>query len=443
MKQRSLILTALLLSLGISSCSGGGWFGEPEKPPLPGERKDVLDFEKGLTPDTDATNTGLLIGDVQTNDSWQQNGGSASHDMQNLALNVEKLKKIWGADIGDGSRSNLPLTAQPVVAGNSIFTLDTNSNLSAFDTASGKRRWTTNVRDEKEEDPVISGGFAYDSGFIYVTAGYDELLCVDAQKGDIKWRSKLSAPSRAAPTVHDGRVFTTTLNNSILALNPSDGSVEWEFSGIASEKGLIGAASPAASNDLIVPAFSSGEIYALRTANGSVIWSDNLSNTLRLGGLGALSDIRGLPVIHKNVVYAVSYGGKMVAIDLVSGTRVWQKDIAGTKTPWVSGNRIYVVTAEQQVVSMDIATGAVLWVSQLARFKDVEDKTGPIIWNGPIMAQNRLMAFSSDGRVAEIDPEKGTLIRQWDTDNDIRISPVIAGRTLYLLTEDGALLAYR
>lgn len=442
MMKRIPILLAATLAIGLSGC-GDKWFGEPEKPPLPGKRVEVLDFEKGLRPDDAATNAGFNVGDIHENSEWPQAGGAPDHDMRNLALSSGSLKKIWSADIGEGSRSNLPLTAQPVLAGKSIFTLDTDSRLSSFDTESGKRRWQIDVRDPDEEDPVISGGIAYDSGTIYVTDGYDELLAVDAIKGEIKWRSKLSAPSRAAPTISGGRIFATTLNNSILALDPADGHVLWEFSGLASDTGLIGAASPAASNDMVVPVFSSGEIYALRAGNGSVAWSDNLSSALRLGGLSALSDIRGLPVINNNVAYAISFGGKMVAIDMVSGTRLWQKDISGAKTPWISGNRAYVISNEQQVVSFDKTKGTVLWVSQLARFKDKEDKTGPIIWTGPIMAGNRLMAFSSDGRVAEINPEKGTLIREWDNGGDIRISPVIAGKTLYLLTEGGTLQAYR
>lgn len=363
--------------------------------------------------------------------------------MHNLALSSNALRKVWSADIGDGARKNLPLTAQPVVAGKSIFTLDTDAVLSAFSTEDGRKRWETEVRALDEKDPVISGGIAAENGLLYVTAGYDEILCVDAQKGEIKWRSALTGPSRAAPTIVGGRVFVTTLNNSILALNAGDGKVLWEYSGLGASTGLVGSASPAATEDLVVPVFSSGEIYALRATNGSVAWSDNLSNALRLGGLTALSDIRGLPVIDENMVYAISYGGKMAGIDLRTGARIWQKDISGPKTPWVAGSGIFVITTQNQIVSLDKTTGAVIWVSQLARYKDKEDRTGPIIWAGPIMAGNRLLAFGSHGRVAEIDPAKGTLIREWDAGDSVTVPPVVAGGTLYVLEDDGTLTAYK
>lgn len=437
------LLAALLVTTGLGACSGDTWFGDKEKPPLPGERKAVLDFERNLRPDPESGAGVLRLGSVQQNASWPQAGGNPSHVMQTLALSEGALKKVWSTDIGSGSRKNLPLTAQPVVAGESIFALDTDAVVSAFDTKTGKERWSVNIRPEDEKDPVIGGGVAFDSGILYATPGYDELVALDAANGAVKWRANLPSPSRAAPTVANGRVFVTTLSNTLLALNATDGSVLWEFAGLASSTALIGAASPAASGDLVVPAFSSGELYAIRAGNGSVAWSDNLASALRLGGITGLSDIRGLPVIDDGVVYAISFGGKAAAIDIMTGARLWQKDISGSKTPWVSGNRIFLISAESQIVSLDKQTGAVAWVSQLAKFKNKEKREGAVLWVGPILAGGRLLAFSSDSRAAEINPENGTLVREWDTNEDVRISPIVAGGTLYILSEDGDLVAYR
>lgn len=439
---RALLFSALLLSVFFGGCSDG-WFGDKdEKPPLKGERISVLDYERDLRPDENVTAAPFAGVDTQTNASWPQAGGYPTHAMQNLTLGGSP-KKIWSVSIGEGSRSRLPLTAQPVVLGQSIFTLDTDSTLSAFAADTGQKRWSIDVRDQEEEDPVISGGIAADGGLVYVTAGYDELLGVDAAQGKIKWRAPLSSPSRAAPTVSGGRVYVTTLSNSVLAFDAADGKVAWEFTGIGQGAGLIGAASPAATDELVIPAFSSGEIYALRTANGAVAWSDNLASTTRLGGLTAMSDIRGLPVVDGGIVYAISFGGKMAAIDINSGARLWSKDITGAKTPWVAGNRVFLISSDNQIVALDKAKGTVLWVSQLAKFKDAEDKTGPIIWTGPLLAGGRLIVFSSDGRIADVNPETGTLSREWGSGDDVRISPIVANGTLYVLGEDGDLTAYR
>ena len=438
------LLSALLLSVALTACDSNMFGGKPERAPLQGDRISVLDYEKDLRPEDDISGLdSFSAGDIWQNDSWPQAGGNPDHAMQNLALSGKALQKVWSSSIGEGSRKNLPLTAQPIVVGQSIFTLDTDAMLSSFSTKDGQRRWSVDVSDPEEGDPVISGGIASDAGIVYVTAGYDEILAVDGQKGDIKWRAKISSPSRAAPTIVGGRVFVTTLSNTILALDAANGAVLWEFSGLGQSTGLVGAASPAATADIVVPAFSSGEVYAIRSGNGSVAWSDNLASSVRLGGMSAMSDIRGLPIIDNNVVYAISFGGKVAAIDLMTGARIWQKDISGAKTPWVSGNRLYLISSEGQIVSLDKASGSVIWVSQLARFKDKEKREGQIFWSGPLMAGGRLMAFSTDGRIAEINPAQGTLIREWNSGENVQISPVIAGGTLYILSDDGDLTAYR
>lgn len=440
-KNTALCLTSALL---LGACTSGWFSGDPEAPPLPGERVSILELQQQLQPDGETrVIENYSAPQTWSNEYWPQAGGYPNHSMQNLAFNDSEVKKIWSTDIGEGSAS-LPLTAQPVVVGGKIFALDTRSQLSAFNIKNGDRLWSTNVRKASEtDDPVITGGIAFSGGVLYVTSGYDELIAVNPEDGKVYWRGKLNAPSRAAPSILDGRVFVTTLSNSVMAFNAKDGTMLWEYEGIPSSAGILGAASPAANGSLVIPGFSSGEVYALRVENGSVAWSDNLAGVLRLGGLAGLSDIRGLPVVDKGIVFAISYGGKMAALDERTGARVWQRDIGGSETPWVSGSHVFVITGNSEIVALDRETGAIAWVSQLARYKDKEAKSGHISWTGPIMAGGRLLAFSADGRAAEVSPADGKLIRQWRTDRPVRIPPVVAGGTLYLLAEDGSLMAYR
>lgn len=435
---------SLLSALMLGACSTGWFSDDPEAPPLPGERVSILELQKQLQPESESrVIENYSAPSAWSNEYWPQAGGYPNHSMQNLAFTDAAPQRVWSTDIGEGSKS-LPLTAQPVVVGGKIFALDTKSQLSAYNVKNGDRLWSVNVRKASESsDPVITGGIAFSGGVLYVTSGYDELIAVNPEDGKVYWRGKLNAPSRAAPTILDGRVFVTTLSNSVMAFNAKDGTMLWQYEGVPGQAGLLGAASPAAAGNIVVPGFSSGEVMALRVENGSVAWSDNLGGMLRLGGLSGLSDIRGFPVMDKGLVIAISYGGKMAALDERTGERVWQRDIGGSETPWVSGSHIFVITANSEIVALDRETGAIAWVSQLARYKDSKAKTGHISWTGPIMAGGRLLAFSADGRAAEVNPADGKLIRAWQTERPVRIPPIVAGGTLYVLAEDGSLMAYR
>jgi outer membrane protein assembly factor BamB len=180
----------------------------------------------------------------------------------------------------------------------------------------------------------------------------------------------------------------------------------------------------------------------LRTENGQVVWQDNLSAVRRAGAISVIADIRGQPVIDQGLVYAVSYSGRMVAIDAVSGQRVWQREIGSAETPWAADGTVFVLTTEQQLLALSRLNGDIRWINPLPRFKG-SDKDKTIIWTGPVLAGGRLILANSDGQMVEIDPQTGKTLKQSELAGDVMVAPVVAGNTLLILTESGKLVAYR
>ena len=266
MRIRLLTLLGCIAALSLPACGVGNLFDDGEPPPLEGERISVLELQQSLEPDDPVLEAqGLIAPDEWMNEFWPQAGGYPNHSMQNLALNPGELKKIWSADIGDGESDELPLITQPVIVDGRAFTLDTESRLSAFNIENGKQLWRVKVNPKDEDDHVIAGGVASSGGYVFVTNGFNEVLAVNPADGGIIWRQKIPAASRAAPTVINDRIFVTTLDSRLLAMNAADGRVLWEYAGISDDASLVGAASPAANNDIVVPVFSSGEITALHS----------------------------------------------------------------------------------------------------------------------------------------------------------------------------------
>lgn len=431
--------------LGSVSLSGCSWFdfGKDDKPPLAGTRISVLELQKnqGIAP-TKPTSP-LVIPAAWSNEYWPQSGGYPNHSLQNLALSPEPLSKKWSASIGAGSSDTLPLTSQPVVFDGLIYTLDTKSQVSAFDIKTGQKLWQNDIRPKGEDEQVIGGGLASSGSILYATNGYNELLAINPKAGGIFWRKKLPSPSRAAPTVLDDRVFVLTLDNRLLALNAADGALLWDYQGLSETAGLVGAASPAASQEIVISPMSSGELIALRVQNGSVAWGDNLSPAVKVGGLSALPDIRALPVIDKGLVIAISYGGKIVAIDERTGSRVWQKDIGSASAPWVAGNQIFLISSNDELVAMNRETGDLLWVNPLSGYTKDKENHNALLWNGPVLAGGRLILSAPEGNILEIDPQNGALLRQLATGHSIAVPPVVAAKTLFLLQTNGTLSAYQ
>ena len=436
---------ALLLACTTLTLSACSWFeGDDEEVKLPGERISVLELQKNLEPqDMEMKAAGFISPEPWKNEFWPQAGGYPNHTMQNLALNNAPLKKIWSSDIGEGAQDRIPLIAQPIVFDKQVFTIDTESRVSAFDLKTGKELWSRSVKPKKEDEDVISGGIAFSSGKLFVTSGYNELIALDPVQGNVIWKQKLSSPSRAAPSILNDRVFVVTLENKIIAFDANDGKSLWDYQALSELSGIVGAASPAINNEVVIPAFSSGEIMALRVENGSVAWSDDLSPTTRVGGLAALPDIQGLPVIDKNLAFAISFGGKMVAIDLTTGQRVWSKELSGTETPWVAGNMIFLITANSELIALARDTGAIAWVKPLSGFVKEDASRMGLLWSGPVLAGGRLILTGPEGNLLEVNPENGEMIRRMELKDTAAVPPLVAGNTLLILTNDGTLTAYQ
>ncbi|MCB1555987.1 MAG: PQQ-binding-like beta-propeller repeat protein, partial [Alphaproteobacteria bacterium] len=421
-----LLLAGVLLCLGACS-TVGGWFDKDETPPLEGERISVLALQSSLTPDRGAEEEALVLPEPWRNEYWPQAGGYPNHSMQHLALNAGALAPLWEAKIGRGEAGVIPLSAQPIVAAGMVFTLDTESRLSAFRAEDGKGLWEIDIRPAGEDDPVAGGGLSYAGGRLYATSGYNELLALEPKDGTLLWRKTLPAPAQAAPTIMEGRIFVTTIDNRLLAMEVQTGAPLWDYEGVSETAALVGAASPAAVRDVVVPAFSSGEIYALRVENGAVAWSDNLSSFRPVAGLAGLTDISGLPVIDRDLVIAISFGGKMTAIDARTGARVWQRDIGGAQTPWVAGDTLFVLSSENEVVALDRASGFIRWVSPLPRYRDPEKRKDPLFWTGPLLAGGRLLMAGTNGDVVALSPTNGDILTHWHAGSSFTVAPVVAG----------------
>ena len=437
-KLRPLVAT-LALSAALAGC---GWFGAKEAPPLPGDRVAVLLFDSELKVDPEVAELAIRLPRPVENPDWSLAGGRSSHVMHHLALG-EAPRIVWRQSAGSGSSSSSVLTAAPIIAAGKVFTMDARGQVMAFMADTGRRLWGVETTPKGEDSAVVGGGIGYSNEMIYAGTGYAEVVALSAQDGKERWRSNVPAPVRAAPTVAEGRVFVVTLDNQIIALNAETGERIWGYAGISEVAGLLGGASPAVDRDMVIAPFSSGEIFALRMENGRVLWSDNLTAVRRVDAVSSLADVRGRPVIDRDMVFALSHSGRMVGVDRRSGARVWERDIGGVEMPWVAGDYVFVVTNGSELVALTRNQGRIHWITRLPRFEDEEDREGPINWAGPVLAGDRLIVAGSDSKALSVSPYTGEILGEISLPDGVMVAPVVAGNTLYFLTNDAELIALR
>lgn len=432
-------LVALIAALALSGCGGG----KKNEEAFEGERIPVLAFERQIEPDLRIQDTDVVLPSPRINPDWPQAGGYPGHAMQHLGLG-QNLKRAWRTSIGDGTTDRKWLTASPVVAGGKVFTIDSDAVVTAMDARTGRKLWSREVhRKGEKKHASFGGGVAYADGRIFASTGYGIIAALEAETGGEIWREFLTVPLRGAPTVADGQVYVHTYDNQLYALTAATGDILWDHVGIVEVAGILGSASPAVSGGTVVAAYSSGELVALTVENGRVTWSDTLTRRGAMTPLASLNDIDGHPVIDRGQVFAASHAGRMVAIDLRTGERLWERNIGSLHTPWVAGDYLYLVTEDNEVVCLNRDNGRVRWVRQLQNFKDREDRKGPLQWAGPVLAGDRLIVTSSHGFALSISPYTGEILSGMELSDKSFLAPIVADGTLYILTNDGDLLALR
>ncbi|MGE3690725.1 MAG: PQQ-binding-like beta-propeller repeat protein [Novosphingobium sp.] len=427
------------LALGLSACGGK----KGAKTPTVGNRVPILSrIESGARVDPTMSMVSVILPPAELNTEFAQPGGTASKSYGHLSLS-DHPTRIWDAGIA-GSSSKKRLAASPVVGGGRLFAMGTDGTVSAFDAASGSRRWSQSFRiSGRDSEIVYGGGVTFDNDKVYVTTGMGEVAALDAATGNKLWSVKPAGPLRGSPTIAFGAIYVMTQNNQILALRPDDGSPIWTESGSLGQSGVFGVAAAAAGQGTVVAGYSTGELVAYRYENGRTLWQDALARTSISTQVGVLTDVDADPIIDRGRVYALGQGGRMAAYELVTGQRIWELNLAGISTPAIAGDWIFTLTDDARLLCIARTTGKVRWIKQLQRYRNEKKKKDPYFWTGPVLAGNKLWLANSHGEVLSASVADGETSLLTKMGKPITLAPVVANNVLYVLDDGGKITAFK
>ncbi len=443
---RKFLITSAAIALTVSLSGCGIFKGGKSKTPVLGERVPILMTENSIQVDRTIAGIEVVVPAPATNDAWNQPGGNASKSMGHVAL-ADAPARAWSVTIPGGDQRTR-LAAAPVVEGGKLFVSDTSGAIHAYAADTGTALWTTStVKDAENNRARFGGGASVEGGKVFATNGLGDVVALDANTGAELWRAKPGGPLRGAPTLANGQAYVLTQDNQLFALDQTDGKIAWTASASLETQGVFGVAAPAAGQGTIVAGFSSGELNAYRYENGRTLWADALSRSSMSTSVSALSDIDAEPVIDAGRAYAIGQGGRMVALDVLTGQRLWEQNLAGISTPWVAGEWIFVVTDDARLICLARASGKIRWVSQLRKFRvdknEGKNQKDPVSWVGPVLAGGKLWLANSLGEIVAASPTDGAVATSMAAKGAFGLSPVVANQTLYLMSDEGTLTAYR
>lgn len=342
------------------------------------------------------------------------------------------------------------VTASPIVYDSKVFTLDADGTVSAFSTSGGSAIWRTQLKPTptgEKATPSFSsqilslgasdggggygGGIAIDGGRVYGVSGYGAVFALDPATGKVLWEKNVGVPVRAAPTAAGDRVYVITSEGRFLCMSGVDGTELWSTRGLPQQASRVMNVSPAVDHEMVVVPYPSGDVVALKVADGTAVWTESLTRTRTTSQLTALSDAAS-PVIDRDMVFAVGHAGRMVAANSKTGDRVWSLNLPGTQTPCVAGETVFVVDTTGQLMAVGRKDGKIQWNTKLP---------GGTTFAGPVLAGGNLWLASNTGQLVGVDAASGKVTSQQDLGDPVFVAPVVAQGRMYVLTDDAKLIA--
>ncbi|SEQ66028.1 PQQ-like beta-propeller repeat protein [Thalassovita taeanensis] len=419
---------------------------------LPGKREDIRailanqdtgqDSEAPL--DAVSKPTALRLPAQSVNAEWTHRIGSPKYRASNPSLRATPAL-VWSAEIGAGDGRRNRITADPVISGGRIFTLDAEAKVTATSTE-GATLWQSDLtpaRDKSSE--ATGGGLALGEGKLFVSSGFGRLTAMDPTTGAVLWTQNLDATGSGAPTVYGGVVYLVGGDDTAWALEADTGRIRWQLTQAGDISNVLGAAAPAVTDKFALFAYGDGSVQAAFRKGGLRVWATQVSGQRRFKSIAKVSDITGDPVVDGNVVYVGSHSGRLVALNIDDGERIWTAREGAISPVWPAGGAVFVLTDQNELVRLNASDGRRVWGTKLPNFVKYTPRKAAEVYAhyGPILAGGRLVVASNDGLLRFYDPASGALLSTIEVPGGATTAPIVAGGTLYVVGTRGQLHAFR
>jgi outer membrane protein assembly factor BamB len=354
-----------------------------------------------------------------------------------------QVTKVWSTRIGSGAGTS-GVRLRPAIEGGVLYADSSDGKLAAIDAVSGKTLWSKSSSthgwfgwgDKKRKDAMYAGGPAVGGDLLAVGTLDGHVYAVNAKDGSPRWEAELASEVLASPIVVGDFVVVRTEDGRIYGLDAATGNRRWAYDQdnvpLLSLRGYGGML---AVNGVVFYGSDDGKLIALRLDNGTKLWEQKLASGGGRTEIDKLNDADGDILLDGSTLFGAAYHGNLVAVDGPSGRPLWTHALSTFVSLGASGNAIYGVNDDSQVWAFDKNGGADIWKNDALKYR----------WlSGPAVLGNYVVVGDGEGYVHWLQSGDGALAaRERLSKKAIRAQPLVAGDTVYVEDVKGHIGAYR
>ena len=339
-----------------------------------------------------------------------------------------QIRKAWSAGIGDGSKQ-LRLALVPASDGTNVFAAAHDGKVAAFEAVKGKRLWTTKTK------LPLSAGPTTDGELVVVGSSNGEVIALNAVNGRIRWATSVSSEVLAPPALSSGLVLIRSVDGKLTALQRSDGREAWFVQQSVPRLSVRGTGSPVVTGNAVLAGFDNGRLAAYDMSDGTELWQTLLSPPSGRTEVDRLVDINATIQVIGEDIYTAGFQGVVAVLALESGQVLWSREISSYNGFATDFLNVYVSDAASELLALSRRSGSENWRMATLLNRDI---SGPAAW------KNSVVVGDFEGYVHWFSATTGELqARQRAGSKRITSAPLVVGETLYVLSDDGKLHAFR
>ena len=335
-----------------------------------------------------------------------------------IAQPISVLQPVFSTDVGSKKASSKdPLDLQVGYANSQIVTASRGGDLTGFDSA-GQRAWSVNVGDQ------ITGGVTLDalSQTAIISTRSGLVMAFDSATGAKRWQQQLTGSVLTQALISNNRVILSANDGFLHGLSLQNGQSVWQFATQVPAISVRGTAAPTlldAKTALLATA--DGRLHAITVDNGLPQWSRRVGVGAGSSEVERMSDVDGMPIVDNNQLFAISYSGQLLGINLASREVLFVNELASLKSLAVNNQQVIATSLDGKVVAYNRSNGEVLWESEELAYRHLTN---------PVMIGNYIAVGDFDGVVHLFDPASGKIVSRVQTKGALSSLQVQASRLL-------------
>ena len=321
------------------------------------------------------------------------------------------------------------ISLRPTANSDTVFAADYEGQITALDVGTGNVLWQAQL------DVPVTGGVGYGAGLVMVGTVEGEVFTLDAKDGAVLWTSQVSSEVLSSPKSNGEIVVVHSIDNKIAVLDAKTGEEIWQHDGDAPILSVRGTSESIVTNNMVLSGFDSGKLIAFSPDNGSVIWETRLALPTGRTELERMVDIDGEPLLVGDVIYSVTYQGRVGAVSRGTGRSLWSQDSSSHHAPAYGDGQIYVTGAEDSVQAFQAGNGQSVWSNDQLFLRRL---TGPVKLSGTIATAD------AEGYLHLLDPSDGRFVGREKIDGSGVSTPMLSvGESLIIQSNNGKISAYK